>query len=143
METDRWEWGTLHAYIEGDRNCVGEHTKYVPEFTVKDAEGAGHGGGDFFTTYYFINSILGDEESRKNTIDVYQAVDMCIPGILAFRSILNGGSAIEVPDLRLKEQRDKYRNDDVYYLDSKFYRAQIPDSVYDKVREKWIKGENG
>lgn len=68
---------------------------------------------------------------------------MCIPGILAFRSILNGGSAIEVPDLRLKEQRDKYRNDDVYYLDSKFYRAQIPDSVYDKVREKWIKGENG
>ena len=24
METDRWEGGKLHVYIEGERNCVGE-----------------------------------------------------------------------------------------------------------------------
>lgn len=140
METDRWEFGNLHVYLEGDRNCVGEHVWYVPEFTIKDAEGAGHGGGDFFTTHYFVRQILGDDDARKNSIDVYQAVDMCMPGILAYRSILNGNAPQVVPNLRLKEERDKYRNDDIRYLVS---NEDIPNSVFEMVRQKWIKGEPG
>ena len=117
-----------------------ENCQYVPEFTIKDAEGAGHGGGDFFTTHYFVRQILGDDDARKNSIDVYQAVDMCMPGILAYRSILNGNAPQVVPNLRLKEERDKYRNDDIRYLVS---NEDIPNSVFEMVRQKWIKGEPG
>ncbi|NLE13668.1 MAG: Gfo/Idh/MocA family oxidoreductase [Clostridiales bacterium] len=155
METDRWEGGNLHVYIEGDRNCVGEHTKYRPEFTIKDAQGAGHGGGDFFTTHYFIRSLLGDEDAKKNSIDVYMAVDMCIPGILGFRSILNGGNAVEIPNLRLKTERDKYRNDTFcafeesagdMFVDAMTMqpdKSETPDEVYAEVRRRWLAGEPG
>ncbi len=155
METDRHDEGFLHYYREGDRNCVGDHIKYKPEFTIKEAEGSGHGGGDFFTTHYFVRSLLGDEDAIKNSIDVYQAVDMCIPGILAFRSILEGGKAIEVPNLRLKSERDKYRNDTFctfaesagdMYVDALAMHPDeedIPDEVYEEVRRKWEAGEPG
>ena len=153
METDRWAGGNLHVYIEGERNCVGEHTVYNPPFTIEAATGAGHGGGDFFTTYFFIQNILGDEEAKKNCIDVYQAIDMCIPGILAYRSIVNGNTPQEVPDLRIKEERDKYRNDtfctakdvagDMYVSPNTQEDIEIPDSVYEMVRDKWLRGEPG
>jgi len=154
METDRWDGGNLHVYREGDRNCVGEHTKYVPEFTIKDAAGAGHGGGDFFTTHYFIQSLLGDEDAKKNSIDVYQAVDMCIPGILAYKSIMNGNVPYDVPNLRNVEERDAFRNDtfcsfkeiagDQYVTNRAAGSMEyIPDSVYEEVRRKWLAGEPG
>ena len=69
----------------------------------------------------------------------YQAVT-CMPGILAYRSILNGNAPQVVPNLRLKEERDKYRNDDIRYLVS---NEDIPNSVFEMVRQKWIKGEPG
>lgn len=153
METDRWDGGHLHIWQEGERNCVGEHTKYCPEFTIKDAAGAGHGGGDFFTTHYFIKALLGDEDAIANCIDVYQAVDMCIPGILAFRSIINGNAPQTIPNLRNKSERDAYRHDtlctfaeaagDMYIGANTQERIEIPDSVYEMVRNKWINGENG
>ncbi len=142
METDRWDSGNLHVYMEGERNCVGEHNKYIPEFTIKDALGAGHGGGDFFTTHYFINQILGDGEAKKNAIDVYRAVDMCIPGILAYKSILNDNVPQIIPDFRKKEERDMYRTD-TFGQNITYENDNIPDSVYEKVREKWLKGEPG
>ena len=36
---------------------------------------------------------------------------MGICGILAFRSILNGNKPMRVPNLRVKEERDEWRND--------------------------------
>ena len=36
---------------------------------------------------------------------------MAIPGLLAYRSIVDGGKPYEVPDLRDLSVRDKYRND--------------------------------
>ncbi len=153
METDRWDGGQLHVYREGDKNCVGEHVKYSPEFTNKAAEGATHGGGDFFTTYYFIKACLGDKEALANCIDVYMAVDMCIPGILAYRSIVNGGAPQRVPNLRLKEERDAYRNDtfctvkaiagDMWVPNNIHNDEDIPDEVYEEVRRKFLAGEPG
>lgn len=153
METDRWDGGNLHVYIEGERNCVGEHVKYVPEFTIKDAAGAGHGGGDFFTTYYFIRQVLGDEEARKNSIDVYTAVDMCLPGILAYRSIVNGNAPQKVPNLRNTGEREACRGDtfctvpeiagSMFVPNNIYDTEEIPDSVYEMVREKWVKGLPG
>lgn len=85
-------------------------TKYAPEFKVSEqAAGYGHGSSDFFTMYNFTEKILGNENA--DIIDVYEALDMFLPGLLAYRSVLNGGIPVDIPNFRKKEERDKYRND--------------------------------
>jgi len=147
----------MFTYIEGEGvpNSQGEKKTYSPGFAVEGIENAGHGGSDFFTTYWFIRSILGDEKAKEEAIGVYEAVDMCIPGILGFKSVNNGNIPIKVPNLRNKEERDEYRNDtycafkycagDQYHAPDEAYGGlpEIPDEVYDNVREKWEKDEQG
>ena len=156
METDRWEGGTLHFYREGPQNCSGHYEKYVPKFTNEAANQSGHWGGDFFTSYYFIRALMGDKEALDNIIDVYSAVDMCLPGILGYRSICEGNTRIPIPNLRNPKERDAVRYDtfctfkesagDMYVPNNAMQanRAEdIPDSVYDEVRRKWENGEQG
>lgn len=146
--------GNIETYIEEpDHNYEGKRENYTPEFIIKDAAGSGHGGGDFFTTYYFIKAILGDEEAKKNTIDVYRAIDMSVPGILGYRSIVNGGAPQIIPNFRNKEEREAYRNDtfctfkeiagDMYVPTNVFENIEIPDEVYDNVKYKWEHGIKG
>ena len=88
------------------------------------------------------------KEAGKWCIDVYQAVDMGICGILAMRSILNGNKSIEIPDLRKPENRDKYRNDkactnpavagDQVIPCSSYGEHVVSDEVYNKMRDKWL-----
>lgn len=110
------EGGQVRLYRESPtQTCSGENTYYVPEKfvspeLVKNSGLNTHGGSDFYPTHFFIEKILGNEEG-KWSIDVYQAVDMGICGILAFRSIMNGNQPIRVPNLRNKEERDAWRND--------------------------------
>lgn len=97
------------------QTCAGENRYIVPEKFVsaelaKNSGVATHGGSDFYPTHFFIEKILGHADG-KWSIDVYQAVDMGICGILAFRSILNGNMPIKVPNLRNKEERDAWRHD--------------------------------
>ncbi len=77
------------------QTCAGENRYIVPEK---------------FVSAELAKKILGHEDG-KWSIDVYQAVDMGICGILAFRSILNGNMPIKVPNLRNKEERDAWRHD--------------------------------
>ena len=146
--------GRLAVYIEGENeNCRGRHDIYTPSPVVAGSEHTGHGGGDFFTTYYFIRSILGDEVARERAIDVYTAVDMCIPGILAYKSICNNNNSVDIPNLRNKEERDAYRNDtfctfphiagDQYVSNNIHGFEEVPDSVYEEVRRRWLAGEPG
>ena len=83
---------------------------YFPEHAPQDeVEGFGHGGSDFFSMYYFIRRILGDENAA--TIDIYEALDMFLPGLFAYRSILAGGIPMAIPNLRNKEERELWRHD--------------------------------
>ncbi len=75
----------------------------------KVAKAFGHGGSDFYCMYHFIEKILGNPEA--DIIDIYEALDMGIVGLLAYRSVLNGGVPVRVPNLRNKEEREEYRND--------------------------------
>lgn len=75
----------------------------------KEADEAGHGGGDFWELYYFARQILTGE---KAPWDIYAAADVTLAGIQALRSAVNEGTPMEVPDFRKKEVRDRYRNDD-------------------------------
>ncbi|MBQ8332791.1 MAG: Gfo/Idh/MocA family oxidoreductase [Clostridia bacterium] len=146
--------GRLAVYIEGENeNCRGKHEIYTPSPVVVGSENSGHGGGDFFTTHYFIRSILGDPVAKERAIDVYTAVDMCIPGILAYKSIVNDNNSVKVPNLRNREERDAYRNDtfcsfpkiagDQYASNNVQEEITIPDEVYEEVRRRWIAGEPG
>ena len=105
----------VRLYKEGPQTCQGENTYYEPEKFVspdlaKNSGMASHGGSDFYPTHFFIEKILGRPDG-KWAIDVYQAVDMGICGILAFRSILTGNKPMKVPDLRDPAQRDEWRHD--------------------------------
>jgi hypothetical protein len=87
------------------------NTVYMPEFPDQFAEAAatGHGGADYFCSYYFAKAI---REGTEPLIDVYKAIDMSSVGILGYRSALQNGIPLEVPDFRDRAVREKYRDDD-------------------------------
>ncbi len=66
---------------------------------------------DIYLINNFIHSILGDSSARAHMIDVYRALDMSVPGLLAYRSILNQSNSVRIPDLRNKAERELWRND--------------------------------
>jgi hypothetical protein len=84
--------------------------RYVPDFPVykEEAIRASHGGGDFFTNLYFGEAI---RENKQPYLDVYRGIDMSIVGILAYRSALEGGVPLRVPDFRNEAERKAYEND--------------------------------
>ena len=83
---------------------------YSPEFPKKHAQAlkAGHGGGDFFTSHYFVEAI---RSGKPPFLDVYRGVAMSIVGILAYRSALDDSNSVVIPDLRKKSVRGRYRHD--------------------------------
>ncbi len=112
----------------------------------EEFEGLGHGGSDYYSVWHFVEKILGNPEA--DIIDVYEAMDMFLPGLFAYRSILQGGIPMEIPDLRNKEQREKWRNDTAC-TDPKVAGDQlqptmasgtpeIPDEIYAMVHRKWL-----
>lgn len=64
-----------------------------PEEALK----AGHGGGDYFEIREFVDCIIKD---AKPPVDVYDAMDMTVPGLLSEESIRKGGMPIPVPNFR-------------------------------------------
>lgn len=149
LESSRSVPNTVYGYVVG-----GEGKEYVPEKQIEQelAEKFGsHGGADFYPTHFFVEKILGKESGFKYSIDVYKAVDMCICGILAYRSILNGNIPMDVPDLRDPKERDKYRNDhactfsyeagDQLLPHNSFGITEIPDSVYEEQKKLWLESQ--
>lgn len=84
---------------------------YIPEFRqYKElASQTGHGGGDFFVDYLFAQAI---RNNKPPFMDVYRGIDMSIVGIQAYRSALQEGAPMDVPDFRDETVRQKYENDD-------------------------------
>ena len=128
------------GYETGSLNAV--FPQHAPEGEV---EGFGHGGSDFFSMYYFIKKILGDEDA--DTIDVYEALDMFLPGLFAYRSVMAGGIPMELPNLRDKAERDKWRQDttctdpkaagDMLLPTFSKGTPEIPREVYDRMEQLW------
>ena len=130
---------------EGDYAPI-KPTYYEPvrEFDEK-ARGFGHGKSDFYTMYNFVEKIKGNPEA--DIIDVYEALDMFLPGMFAYRSILDGSVPKEIPNLRDPKIRDLWRNDTACtdpkvagdMLQPTFSKGtpDIDDSVYDRIRALW------
>lgn len=104
----------------------------------------GHGGSDFYCMWHFAEKVLGNPEA--DIIDVYEAMDMFLPGMFAYRSILNESKSMNIPNLRNKEEREKWRNDtmctipavagDMLLPTSVNGTPDIDDSVYKAMRKK-------
>ena len=155
IESQRVGEEILNVYREGEKLCVGEMTSYKPEpFISPDlAKGfATHGGSDFYATHFFLQKILGRPEGDEWSIDVYKAVDMGICGILAYRSVLNGGAPVEIPNLRDPKERERFRSDfactdpavagDQLLPTLPGGTPDIPAEVYERVRQLWLEGKN-
>ena len=137
-------------YIHADEYSGGYDTTkkdtYLPTRAQDEqAKSFGHGTSDFYTMYNFVRKIQGDPDA--DIIDVYEALDMFLPGLFAYRSILNGGIPMEIPNLRNKAVRDLYRNDTACtdpsvagdQLIPVFSKGnpEIPDAIYQEVKRKW------
>ena len=84
---------------------------YEPEWPAEYASmanAAGHSGGDFWVLHYFAEAIHKNEQPY---LDVYKACAMSSIGILAWKSVLNGGDCYDVPKFDDEEDRKKYEND--------------------------------
>jgi len=65
------------------------------------AEGAGHGGGDFFVLLEFVSAVEGRKPPR---IDVYDAVTWSAITPLSEQSLAAGNVPVEIPDFRRKRR---------------------------------------
>lgn len=130
---------------EGEYSGVAE--TYVPELPHQaEAHQFGHGGSDFYTMYNFVEHLRGNPDA--DIIDVYEALDMFLPGLFAYRSILAGNQVVDIPDFRNPIVREMYRHD-VACTDPVVARDQllpsqasgnpeIPASTYDTLRQQWL-----
>ncbi len=133
MENNRWrDTEKLNLYLQKTID-QGKEKNYLPAFRRQagEAEKAGHGGSDFFVVRDFVQAILKKE---KPPIDVYMAMDMTLPGILAYRSALDNNISVEVPDFRREEVRKKYENDDWSPDPKDKKKGQSPPSVLGEIK---------
>jgi len=147
--------GVSMLYVKCDENS-GDYAKlpvqaYRPARELDDkAQGFGHGRSDFYSMWHFVEKIRGNENA--DIIDVYEALDMFLPGMFAYRSILNGNIPMQIPNLRNKDEREKWRNDtactdknvagEQLLPTFSLGTPEIDDSVYDKMREAFEKNQN-
>ena len=154
MESGREDAGSGvdRIYVNADAYS-GEYARrdvlsYAPaEKNAPESAAFGHGGSDYYSMYNFVRRILGD--TNADTIDVYEAMDMFLPGLFAYRSILKGGVSVQIPDPRDPAQREKWRNDTActdpaVALDSLLPTCsagtpEIDGSVYEKMYRLWRK----
>ncbi|MDD4699146.1 MAG: Gfo/Idh/MocA family oxidoreductase [Oscillospiraceae bacterium] len=139
------------VYVRSDK-VSGEYKQvfesYKPE-RDHDAIGRdyGHGGSDFYTMYHFVEKIKGNPDA--DIIDAYEALDMFLPGLFAYHSILNGSKPMQIPNLRDKSIRDDWRNDtsctdpkvakDMLLPTAKNGTPDINDGIYAHVKRLWGK----
>lgn len=149
-DEDKEGVSTIHVNADSYSGEYGELNvkTYQPTDELSEKGKAfGHGGSDFYSMYNFIEKIRGNQEA--DIIDVYEAMDMFLPGMFAYRSVLQGGIPLEVPNLREKAVRDKYR-EDTMCTDPKVAgdmlipvfskgNPDIPDVVYENVKRLWDK----
>ncbi len=83
---------------------------YTPEWPEHGelAKKAGHGGGDFWTSFHFASAIRSGEQPYLN---VYRGVAMSSVGILAWKSALEEGAPVAVPDFSDEASRKKVEDD--------------------------------
>lgn len=109
-----------------------EEKSYVPEWPdhADLAKQAGHGGGDFWTNLHFARAIRSGEQPY---LDVYRGVSMSSVGILAWKSALQNGAPVDMPDFRDEKSRKAYEHDNWSSLPKFAAPGQPPASTLGEV----------
>ena len=79
--------------------------QYLPECYLNPPEAAlksSHDGGDYWQVVAFVDALTS---SKPMPIDIHQAMDMTLPGLVSQQSVLQGGAWLPVPDSRDWVQR--------------------------------------
>ena len=93
-------WLAAHSDSVEWRSLWDFEAEFMPEIwrsPPEEALRAGHGGGDYFEVREFVDAIVND---TKPPIDVYESLDMTVPGLISEASINRGGVPLPVPDFR-------------------------------------------
>ena len=107
-ERGQWLGEKLSCFMAGSggqpqatRKLNGRHEPWdVPRYWQTDRlpeamrHDSGHDGSAAFLSAEFVDALV---EAREPTVDVYQAIAMTAPGIVAHRSAERGGELLEVP----------------------------------------------
>ena len=133
-----------YDYVDRQGELITENETYIVPMNEEMLK-SGHWGGDYVILSQFLNKIQGDETA--DIIDVYEAADIFLPGLFAYRSVLAGGIPMTIPNLRDKEIREQFRNDtacvdpkvagDMLIPSFSQGNPEIPEEVYRQQREIW------
>jgi predicted dehydrogenase len=101
---------------------------YAPDWPEHGdlANRAGHGGGDFWTNFEFANAIRAGQQPYLN---VYRGVAMSSVGILAWKSALQKGAPLDVPDFSREKSRKAFESDHWSPFPSHAAPGQPPASI--------------
>ena len=104
LETRRSKSDTMKMWLPeqhmDDMACV--EWDYLPGQIPAEAVGSGHHNADYFPMANFAKCI---REDGPSPVDVYQAVDITVPALMAGASIDQGCKHLEIPDFRPGETR--------------------------------------
>ena len=73
--------------------------------------------------YLFVQCI---REKKEPFFDVYRAAAMASAGILAWRSVLEGGKTFDIPDFRNEEERARWENDELSPFPDENGKVSLP-----------------
>ena len=142
------EGGVSKLYADID-SAEGADDSAIKEIDTSDeydeiSKAYGHDGADFYMLHNICEALKGNPDAE--VIDIYEALDMFLPGMFAYFSVLEGNKPLEIPDLRKKEEREKYRNDtrctdsavagDMLIPSYSKGNPDIPGEVYEKLKAK-------
>ena len=113
--------------VEGVTEKKLKNYEPTDEFTI-NAAAHGHAGSDYICMYNAFESLCGRD---ADIIDVYEAIDMWLPGYFGYLSVMEGGVTLDIPNLRDKAVRDAYRND---------RRCTITSAAGDQLQPSYSKG---
>lgn len=146
------EVGGVDMFYMNRDEVAGVWRNEVEAYRPGDEEGGkseafGHGGSDYHCLYQAIEYVNGNKDA--DVIDVYEAVDMWLPGMFAYFSAQDGCVPKAIPNLRNPEEREPYRGDrrcsdpkaagDQLFTPYTRGEVEIPDEVYAKQREEWLR----
>jgi predicted dehydrogenase len=107
IENNRWpDPNEVTIYLDEEQK-IRRYTAEYPRLQ-KEAPKTQHWGADLFLVDEFARAI---QTGAKPDIDVYMGLDMTLVGNLGWRSVLDGGQWIDIPDLRSEEVRKKWEED--------------------------------
>jgi hypothetical protein len=107
IENNRWpDPNEVTIYLDEEQK-IRRYTAKYPRLQ-KEAPKTQHWGADLFLVDEFARAI---QTGAKPDIDVYMGLDMTLVGNLGWRSVLDGGKWIEIPDLRSEAVRKEWEED--------------------------------